>query len=1041
MTLKEYVVAINTQYQTGVAGEHSYRPALQNLISSLLPGFVVTNEPARIDCGAPDFIISQGKTNIPVAFIEAKDVSDSDLDGRRQHKEQFNRYRQSLDRIVFTNYLDFHFYEYGQLIDAVHIADIDKGKIVLCQENEFKFNELIGHLVIGKIQPIISASKLALQMAKKTKLLADVIKKAFEDKNQNYENQQLQGEFMAFQNVLIHDLTPDAFADVLAQTIAYGMFAARLNDPTPENFSRQEAATLIPETNPFLRKIFQMIAGYDLDDRIAWIVDDLTQTFLATDTSRLIRNYGKNEAHTDPMIHFYEEFLSAYDPKLRKSKGVWYTPQPVVNFIVRAVDFILKKDFNLPLGLADYSKIEKESPIQQTYDGRRVDGMKHHIESFHRVQILDPATGTGTFLSEVVKLIYDTFKNQQGMWQSYVGDNLLPRLYGFELLMAPYTIAHLKLDMLLRQTGYTPEKSKRLKIYLTNSLEESSSLKGSLFEQWLSVEATEANFVKQNAPVMVMIGNPPYNVSSCNKGKWITQLTEDYKCNLNERNIQPLSDDYIKFIRFGQYQIEKNGSGILAFITNNTFIDGIIHRQMRKVLLETFDKIYILDMHGSSKRREICPDGSRDENIFDIKQGVSINIFVKTGEKKSNEFGDVFLKDLYGMRNRKYDFLVQENISSIAWTKVNSNAPYYFFANKDFSQKNDYNKGFKINDLFLTFATGIKTSKDDVVVKNSINAALQLKDDIVNLTVDTFRNKYNTGEDTADWSVKRAQDDIKTHCVSAFVTPYLYRPFDTKYIVYTGKTGGIIARPRFDVMKHFLFPNNLGFIIGRQGQAIGSAPWSLILVTDKMTDLNIFRRGGGCVFPLYISNDVDCSSDKKIVSNFNLKVLFEIENKLGDKIDAQQLFDYIYAVLHSPKYRKKYKAFLDVDFPRIPYPSDKVKYLQLVNYGTQLRLLHLMYDSPNWSLITNYPEMGNNIVDKIEYNKCDRVFINNNQYFSGVTNDVWNFNIGGYQPAQKWLKDRKGQILKFEDIRHYQELIVAISKTDCIMQEIDKIFN
>jgi len=636
MNLKQYIADLNQQYRTGLAREHSYRPALKDLLQSLLPKMVVTNEPAHFECGAPDYIISREKDHLPVFFVEAKDVNDADLDGRNKngHKEQFDRYKQALDHIIFTDYLDFHLYEYGEFIDSVRVAEIKGNNIVGIDGAEEKFAGMIEHLATSAIQSITSASKLAKLMAAKARLLANIIDTAMNDEAETYENDNLQGQYTAFKDVLIQELTKSEFADIYAQTIVYGMFAARLHDETPEDFSREEAAKLIPKTNPFLRQIFNNLAGNDLDERIAWVVDDLVTVFRATNLQKIMDTYSTDKRHRDPMIHFYEDFLSEYDARLRKAKGVWYTPQPVVEFIVRAVDEILKTDFGLPEGLADYSIVEREVVAEQSHDHRTTDGMKHMKQRFHRVQILDPATGTGTFLAEVVNQIYDRYRSQQGIWQQYVEQHLLPRLNGFEILMASYAVAHLKLDMLLTETGYQHKSDKRLHVYLTNSLEESTRNPHTLFAQWLSREASEANVIKRDYPVMVMIGNPPYSVSSNNKGEWISGLLDDYKKNLNERNIQPLSDDYIKFIRLAQHYVERNGEGIVAYISNNSFIDGLIHRQMRSELMRAFDKIYILDLHGNSRKKETAPDGSKDENVFDIMQGVSINIFVKLPKKQ-----------------------------------------------------------------------------------------------------------------------------------------------------------------------------------------------------------------------------------------------------------------------------------------------------------------------------------------------------------------------------------------------------------------------
>ncbi|MEN9448146.1 MAG: hypothetical protein RJA25_1436 [Bacteroidota bacterium] len=634
MTLEQYLENINQRYKLGNATEHTFRGDLQNLLEALVPTIRAINEPKRQSCGAPDYILtnkdnlSRFDSGIPVGFIEAKDIGDKDLDGTKKtgNKEQFDRYKTSLNNLIFTDYLSFHLYRDGEFITKVAIGEVTAKGIKPLPENFANFENLIKDFCSHIGQTIKSSKKLAEMMAGKARLLSDVIGKALTSDEEKQEDSTLKEQMMAFKDILIHDITPQGFADVYAQTIAYGMFAARLHDPTLATFSRQEAAELIPKSNPFLRKLFGYIAGPDIDDRIKWIVDSLVDIFLACNVEEILKKYnkfsspsGRSGGAEDPIIHFYETFLSEYDPKLRKARGVWYTPQPVVNFIVRAVDDILKTEFDLPQGLADTSKTKIKVDVQ----GKKVE------QEVHKVQILDPATGTGTFLAEVVKHIHKKFAGQQGIWSNYVETHLIPRLNGFELLMASYAMAHLKLDLLLTETGYKPTTNQRFRVYLTNSLEEHHPDTGTLFANWLSSEANEANHIKRDSPVMVVMGNPPYSVSSNNKGEWIESLTADYKKNLNERNIQPLSDDYIKFIRYGQHFIEKTGEGILAYISNNSFIDGIIHRKMREELMKTFDKIYILDLHGNAKKKEVSPDGSVDQNVFDIMQGVSINIFVK----------------------------------------------------------------------------------------------------------------------------------------------------------------------------------------------------------------------------------------------------------------------------------------------------------------------------------------------------------------------------------------------------------------------------
>ena len=955
------------------------------------------HEPKREKCGAPDYIASR-KDGLPVFYIEAKDIGDADLDGRSKsgHKEQFDRYKQALDYIIFTDYLDFHFYEHGEFMDSVRIAEVKGNKIAAIKENEAKFLSLVEHFGGNAIQRITSASRLAQLMAGKARLLENIIEQAMNEDTDSYANSNLHGQYEAFKMVLIHDLEKSAFADIYAQTIVYGMFAARLHDDTPEDFSREEAARLIPKTNPFLRQIFNTLAGNDLDERIAWVVDDLVTVFQATDIKKIMATYTQDKRHHDPMIHFYEDFLSQYNPSLRKSKGVWYTPQPVVGFIVRAVDEILQKEFNLSEGLADYSMIEREVSLEQKYDKRTTDGMKHVKKRFHRVQILDPATGTGTFLAEVVNQIYDRYRDQQGIWQQYVEQHLLPRLNGFEILMASYAVAHLKLDMLLDETGYQHQTDKRLRIYLTNSLEECSTEQPTLFSQWLSREGTEANVIKRDCPVMVMIGNPPYSISSQNNGEWITNLIADYKKDLNERNIQPLSDDYIKFYRLGQYYINKNGEGILAFISNNSFINGVIQRQMRKSLLESYDKIYILDLHGNTRKHETCPDGSKDENVFDIMQGVSINIFVKTGKKQNNTLAQVFHHEIYGTRQDKYNTLDSLSWSDDCWQEVFPEAPNYFFVHKDDSLLNEYEKGFKIDELFHLCSSGITTSNDALLMDFT---------------------KENLIEKLAQNGIQPNEGDF--YLVS-------YKPFDIRHY-YLNPRYALRSRP--SLIKNFK-RDNLAMHWRRTAE--NTENWQHVFASKYPSEGN-FHSARSYTTPLYIHD-----GDKNI-PNFNPAIVKQIEQALGGQVEPQDLFDYIYAVLHSPSYRERYKEFLKIDFPRIPYPTDAERYHALAALGAKLRKLHLMEGLPSNTGVT-FPVAGTTQVDCYRWEQ-NRVYINNEQYFEGVPESAWNFYIGGYQPAQKWLKDRKGMTLSFEDVMHYQRIIYVLQQTEQIMQEIDKINN
>ena len=997
--ISAYIKELNALYQTGLTTEHSFRPALQRLLSACT-GFTVINEQTHIDCGAPDLTLLH--KNIPLAYVEAKDLEDGDLDGRKKNREQFDRYKTSLDTIIFTDYLDFHLYERGEWQQSVRLAEIQGNKIRLTNTSSpDNLIALLEHIKTAQPQRITSANKLAQLMAGKARLLRDIIEQALiQDGDTPTE---LRGYMMAFQQVLIHDITPKTFADIYAQTIAYGMFAARMHDNSPADFTREEAAHLIPKSNPFLRKVFQQIAGYDLDERIAWIVDDLVAAFAATDMQKIMDGFGKSTQQTDPILHFYEDFLYQYDPAAKKQCGVYYTPQPVVDFIVRAVDDILRTDFSLPMGLADTSKVEIEREIPQD--------LKHRKEKIqvHRVQVLDPATGTGTFLAETVRQIKRNLGGQMGAWHSYVPEHLLPRLHGFELMMAPYTIAHLKLD-----TEIGVAANQRLRVFLTNSLEEYNQEAGTLFGNYLAQEANEASSIKKDAPVMIVMGNPPYSGESQNKGEWIMKLMEDYKKEpggvspLKERNPKWINDDYCKFIRLGQHYVDRNKEGILAYICNNGFLDNPTFRGMRWHLLQSFDKIYIINLHGNSKKKETTPDGGKDENVFDIMVGTSINICVKTGKKKKGELAEVYYADLYGLRKVKYDYLSANTLHSVDFQSVNYTEPYYFFIPQNEKGKSEYEKGLKIDEFIKVYSAGVVTANDSTLVNKNRHILL-----------DNVSNYYNINPSI----------DL--------VNQIAYRPFDYQYIYYDVKR---VERAREKVMRHLYGKDNFALVVSRQCVS----DWRYIFISDTIAEFNLTgtagRFGSGYVFPLYLYPE-EGSFDTERRPNLDATIWQQINAAIGHDTTPEDIFDYIYGVLHSPAYRTKYKEFLKVDFPRIPYPASAEEFEHFRSHGNRLRELHLMHDVPESPVTFPYP--GTMQVDSLawEYNKDDgysgNIYINSTQCFEGVPTAAFEMYIGGYQPAQKWLKDRKGRTLTYDDIEHYRRIIAILIETDKIMKQID----
>lgn len=1044
-----YLDEIVALYHAGNATEHSYRPALKTYLEHLLDGITATNEPKRQKCGAPDYIISKNMrgTSIDIGYIEAKAIG-VDLD-KTEKSEQLVRYLLSLDNMILTDYIDFRFFTEGVKVAEIAIARLEKGKLIPLPENLAQLETLLHDFASFQGQTIKSAKTLAGMMARKARLMQEVFTKAL----LREEKHALQDQLAAFRHILIHDMDAAEFSDVYAQTITYGLFTARLHDENLATFSRREALELIPMSNPFLRKLFQYVA-LELDDSVAWIVDALCEVFRATNIPDILADFGKQSGRNDPIVHFYETFLAEYNPDLRKNRGVWYTPEPVVNFIIRAVDDCLKTHFNLPMGIADNSKVKIKAEV---IDNKAKKGISLIEKEVHKVQLLDVATGTGTFISEVIKQIYyDHFKQQQGMWSNYVEEHLLPRLHGFEILMTSYAMCHIKIDMLLHELNYVPgnpKKQPRLGVYLTNSLEEAHPDAQTLFASWLAAEANEANAIKRDMPVMVAFGNPPYNVSTQNKGEWIYNLIADYKKDLNEKKIN-LDDDYIKFIRYAEHYIEKTGYGIVGMITNNSFLDGVTHRQMRKHLLETFDTIYIYDLHGSAKKKETAPDGSQDKNVFDIQQGVSISIFIKHNPKNSGKkaLAEVYHSEIYGTRQSKFTALWANNLRNTGFKKLKYSEPYYFFVPKDFSGTRKYDKGFSITDLMTVNASGIETQRDKLAIQFTSKDILAIKEDLISLSDADFAKKYDV-KNGRDWTISGARNDVlkeKSELISIN-----YRPFDDRKTLYSGVSKGFIAYPRNNVSRHLLV-NNLALIVcGQQS----SSDFQHIFITNKPSErcaISLQTKEVGYCFPLYLypTDDEQLSLDKqKRTPNFDPKIIAQIAKKLSlpfvsdhedEKADSKTAFspldllDYMYSVLHSPSYRKTYREFLKIDFPRVPYPENADSFWQLVALGREIRLLHLLESPKLAQFITRYPISGDNKVEKPEY-KDGKVYINHTQYYDGVPEIIWNFSIGGYQPAQKWLKDRKGRALSFEDLMHYPKMIVALSETDRLMKEIDKL--
>ena len=1098
---REYVKELRAAVSLGNATEHTHRPALQTLLESAAEGIVATNEPKREECGAPDYAVSRNQDGLIVGYVEAKaigvglDAIDRDsvrVNPSTPNGRQFKRYRESLPNLLLTDYTEFRWYVEGQRRATSTLAELGaNGMPELRRDGIAETDTLLSDFLAHNPAPVASPQELAQRMARLTHIVRDIVAEGF---RKSQLSQEVTDLYEASKDVLVPDLSQDAFADMFAQTLAYGLFAARVNHDSGV-FTRETAARHIPQANPFIRRIFTLLSDPELDEEpFVVFVDDLAQLLGNADMEAVLADFGKRAVRQDPILHFYETFLAAYDPALRERRGVYYTPEPVVSYIVRSVDHILRQHFYCWEGLADHSTATYET---LEYDGNVARAVK---KQSHRVLVLDPACGTGSFLYAVIDHIREHYRSSgnAGMWDSYVKDHLIPRLYGFELLMAPYAMAHLKLAMQLAAQdlpaesragwAYDLTNSERLRVYLTNSLEEGEMqvpLAGPY--RVIAEEANSATEIKRDMPIMVVLGNPPYSGHSANDSRkdgkltWVGQLIEDYKQvdgkGLGERNSKWLQDDYVKFIRFGQHRIQKTGAGILAFITNNGYLDNPTFRGMRQQLMNSFTDIYLLDLHGNSHIKERAPDGGVDENVFDIRQGVAIAIFVKESGKTGP--AAVWHSELFGEREAKYEILSNLDIQTTRWATIAPESPDYRFKPWDSRFRAEYQQWPKINEIMPVNSVGVVTARDKLTIHWSNSEVMPTVRDFAGLSIEDARNKYKLGADAQDWKVSSAKDDIaKSKLDDSLVTSVQYRPFDTRFTYYTGTSRGFICRPRSEVMRHILEGNNFGLIFMRQVAL--HEPYTHFGVSRSIVDNRAFYSNKGIMqfAPLYTypsEQSIEQGLYQRGERQPNLAPSFtaELERRLSltfipdGKGDLQEtfgpedVFHYIYAVFHSPTYRERYDQFLRADFPRVPLVDNAESFGTLAGLGEQLTKVHLMESSPSSQPTVSFPVPGDCVIENGHPKyfapgttplgetvplEQGRVYISANtprsnkrgQYYEGISPEIWELRIGGYQPMDKWLKDRKGRELSFDDRVHYGKIAAALQETIRLMKEVDQ---
>jgi len=1034
---KKYLINLLKRFKKGDAREESYYQYLAELLDEFSgtkrnKQIDITVLPKKTEAGNPDFRIWDGRQKI-IGYIEAKDLG-ADLD-RIEDTAQIKRYLATFPNIILTNYTEFRLYRNGDLIDKVAIARpfiIKKLATIPPVENEAELFALLVRFLDFSLPRTFTARTLAIELAKRTRFLKDEIV----SQELKSGTQSIQGFYEAFKEFLIAGINEVEFADLYSQTITYGLFAARLR--AGEQFNRKLAYSYIPKSIGILRDIFKFISMEDLPLQMEIIIDDIVEVLAVSDARKILNQYYREGKGNDPVLHFYETFLSVYDPQTREKRGVYYTPEPVVSFIVRSLHQILKDKFNLADGLAA-----------------------------KKVTLLDPAGGTLSFLAKAVEIAVAEFADKygKGAVKNFIKDHILQNFYAFELMMAPYAIGHMKMSFLLEELGYRMADDERIKYYLTNTLD-MKELEESKFPGMssLSHESHEAGKVKKQVPILVVLGNPPYSGFSANINEWTERLLKEdidgipnyYTVDgepLGEKNPKWLQDDYVKFLRFAQWKIHQAGSGIVGMITNHSYLDNPTFRGMRQSLLHTYNEIYIFNLHGNSLKKETAPDGSKDENVFDIKQGVAIAIFVKI---KNGKGCKIFYNDLFGLREKKYHWLDKEIFNSKKYKKIMPESPYYFFTRKDVEHINDYLAWKRIDGIFAVNSVGIVTARDKLTIKWTEQELWNTILNFSKLDSEIARKAYHLGEDAREWKVRFAQKDLKESGLDRKkIVPLLYRPFDIRYTYYSGRSRGFICRPRPEVMENML-NKNLAIALCRQVKA--SNDWRHCLISDKIIESSFVSNNTSEItylYPLFIYQAKENPRRKNTTimmvfdehakyyicrPNIDAKFYEELHKSLKKKPTPEQIFYYIYAVLYSNIYRTKYAEFLKIDFPRVPFTSDHNLFIELSKLGHQLADLHLLKSKQLDTTISKFPIGDSNKVAKPKYAQ-QKVWINNRQYFDGVSEPVWQYQIGGYQVCEKWLKDRKGRTLSLEEIKTYCKIVTALSKTIELQAEIDKIYN
>ncbi len=1030
--LKEYVKQLTITTQKGDAREESYYKALADLINKLAQEFGrsqidVTVLPKKTEAGNPDFRVWDGRQHI-VGYIEAKKPQ-TNLD-QIEASEQLKRYLSTFPNLILTDFYEFRLYRDGVLIDSVLLARpviTDKlGKIPPLQKVD-EFVKLWQKFFDFILPKTYTAQSLAVELAKRTRFLRDLV---YSEEIEAGKDSAIIGFYEAFRDNLIKSLTERQFADLYAQTITYGLFAARTR--AEGEFNRMLAFKYIPKSIGILRDVFKFISLEEPSKQMQVIIDDIAEVLFVADIQKILHEYDSKGKGSDPIVHFYETFLAEYDPEIRERRGVYYTPEPVVLYIVRAINEILKTHFNFSEGLANEG-----------------------------VKLLDPAAGTLTFPAEAIRKAVDEHaaKWGKGDLNNWIRRHILQNFYAFELMMAPYAIGHLKIGFILEELGLRLTEDERFRLYLTNTLElEPIEQQQIPILRSLSAESIAAAQVKKQDDILVILGNPPYSGISANINEWTERLLKENSVDgveiqsyyevdgkpLGEKKLW-LQDDYVKFLRFAQWKIAQAGFGIVGMITNHSYLDNPTFRGMRQSLMKTFDQIYILNLHGNSLKKEVAPDGGKDENVFDIRQGVAIALFVKL--KQPTGKCRVFYYNLYGLREEKYSWLGQNIFTQELYEEIKPASPYYFFVPIDINNIKHFLKWIRIDQIYTVYSTGVLTARDKLAIDFDKNKLLQKLKLFGNpdLPDDIIRKTFNL-KDTKTWKLKSARENFrKIKNFEKAIRTILYRPFDTRFIWYYN-TKTMIEGLRWDTMRHMIGGKNIALIVPKRVET--KVPWQHCLLGNTLIDhVAVSLKTVDYVFPLYLYPDLEKkdlfseeNKNKQREPNLNKELVKRLTQVYGTEPTPEQILYYIYAVFYSNIYRERYAEFLKIDFPRVPFTSDYDLFLKLAELGQELAELHLMKSDLLNEPIARFEGEGENMtVEKIRYDeKNQRVYINKDKYFTGIYPELWNYYIGCYQVLSKLLKDRKGRELAGP--QYYIKIATALHHTIRLQKEIDQLY-